>query len=702
MRKMSLRNKILLYFLIVPFCAFTIAGILTIVDMYELRSFAAKTGTDVADEATHESIFALKREVHAELQMLAEAQARICQLQMQRVIAELNDLSALYSAVLSGEYKVGDKGFVHGEICEHSFHDDFVCVNYPGSLSRDKVLRGLRKLTMMRNAFKFSCAYNDYYIGMGIALPNGLFFKYDWFPVPLDYDVRKTRWFRNAIARKGEVVWQEPVVSSVSNRLILTCSKAVVVNGKVEAVIMLDILPQTISNEFVVTRDTGCFAFMLAPSGEMIAREDIISKKLIWKISPKEKTEFQKAVLEKIATGKKGNFVTTFRGERMDVAYCPMFPGGGGIGVAAPIANIRAAAGKAAEKIKEKKKVYILSTREYIEERILLYLGIGMVVSIIMLFLAAWVARHLGKPIVQLEAGMEMLGQRKLNEKIRLNSNDEFQDLGDTLNSMASELNKQIDSLKENIAHQERARHELLVASEIQRAMLPEVSLVFPDHDEFDIYAEMHPAKEVGGDFYDFFFVDKKHLFFAIGDISGKGLPAALFMMRALTLLRHEAEDGVAPDEIFVNVGNELEHNNDSCMFFTATCGLLDVNTGEVVLSNAGHPPPYLRHENTFREVEIENGVIVGALPLTREQFSIKKLQLQKGDTLFLYTDGVTEAFNPKLVEYQSERLRAALHKLTGANPREILDGITKSISDFAEGAPQSDDITMLTIKYYG
>lgn len=702
MRKMSLKNKILLYFLIVPFCAFTIAGILTIIDMYELREFAAKTGTDVADEATHESIFALKREVRAELQMLAEGQAKICQLQMQRILAELNDLSSLYSAVCSGYYQLGDKGFVQGDRYEQSSRDDFVCVNYPDDLSRDDVISGLRKLTMMRNAFKFSCAYNDYYIGMGIALPNGLFFKYDWFPVPLDYDVRKTLWFQSAIAQKGEVAWLEPVLSAVSNKLILTCSKAVIVNGKTVAVIMFDVLPQTISNEFIITRGTGCFAFLVAPSGEIVAREDMVTKKLVWRLPRKEKMEFQKAVIEKIKTGKKVIFNTTFQDGRLDVAYCPMSPGGWGIGVAAPMENIRAAARKVADKIKEKKKVYILSTREYIETRILLYLGIGLVVSVIMLFLAAWIARHIGKPIAQLEAGVERLGERKLNEKIKLNSNDEFQDLGETFNAMASELNKQIENLKENIAHQERARHELLVASEIQRSMLPEVSLVFPEHDEFDIYAEMHPAKEVGGDFYDFFFVDKNHLFFAIGDISGKGLPAALFMMRSLTLLRHEAEDGVAPDEIFVNVGNELEHNNDSCMFFTGTCGLLDITTGEVVLSNAGHPLPYLRHESSFEEVKMENGMIVGALPLKREQFSTKKLKLQKGDTLFLYTDGVTEAFNPKLVEYQSERLRAALHKLTGANPREILDSITKSVTDFAEGAPQSDDITMLTIKYHG
>jgi sigma-B regulation protein RsbU (phosphoserine phosphatase) len=319
-----------------------------------------------------------------------------------------------------------------------------------------------------------------------------------------------------------------------------------------------------------------------------------------------------------------------------------------------------------------------------------------------MLLFAAWIARRIGRPIAQLKTKADMIGKRKLNPKLNIKSNDEFQDLDEAFNAMAFELDQQIKTLKDNIATQERINHEMSVASEIQQSMLPKVGLAFADYDEFDIYAEMHPAKEVGGDFYDFFFVDDENLFFAIGDISGKGLSAALFMMRALTLLRHEAEDGFMPDEIFVNVGNELENNNDSCMFFTGTCGLFNISTGEVILSNAGHPPPYLRHSRKFDVVEMDSGMIVGALHLKLDQFSTTKIQLQKGDTLFLYTDGVTEAFNTKMEEFQSKRLHETLKKLSGANPREILDRVMYSILDFTQGAPQSDDVTMMIIKYYG
>ncbi|MBU8902111.1 MAG: SpoIIE family protein phosphatase [Victivallales bacterium] len=670
--------------------------------MYKLQDFTTVTGENITREAIHECSLAMHKEIHAQLLMLADGQATICQLQMRQTLSAMKDLITLYKSILNGHYRLDDKAFIGGSNQTQMLNEDFTYINHPPYLSQTEIKNGLRTLTMIRNAFKYSCAYDDYYVGMGIALPNGLFFKYDWFPVPLNYDVRKMPWFKNAIAKKGEVAWFDPTPSSANNKSLLTLSQAVVVNDKIEAVIMINILPQTISNEFVITRGTDCFAFLVAPSGEVVAREDIITKKLIWKLSPEEKLEFKNKIMPKITIGKKINFSTIFKGNHLDVAFSPILPGRWGVGIATPIKSIHSAAGKAIAKIKEKQKVYILSTHQYIEEKTLIYLGIIFTGSIVILLIAAWIALHIGKPIKQLESGIKEFGKRNLDERIKITSNDEFQELGETFNAMAIELNKQINNLRNNIAHQERTKNEFLVAAEIQGAMLPDVSMPFPEHDEFDIYAEMHPAKEVGGDFYDFFFVDKKHLFFTIGDISGKGLSAALFMMRSLTLLRHEAEDGFAPDEILVNVGNELEHNNELCMFFTGTCGLLDITTGEVALSNGGHPPPYLRRDNSFDAIKTENGIIVGALPLKKEQFSITKLKLKKGDTLFFYTDGVTEAFNSKGEEYQSKRLHAALQKLKGANPREILEGVSKSITAFTANAPQSDDITMMTIKYYG
>ncbi len=702
MKKVSLRNRILLYFLIVPFGTFLITGILTIIDMHELQYFAEKAGTNITNETNREGSYALQREVRAGLKMLAEGQAKICKMQLNRALVVVNDMVALYKNICAGDYTAEDKGFLTGWKYDKAFNNSFINVKYADDLSKDKIENDLKKITMMRSAFKYSCAYDDYYVGMGIALPNGLFFKHDRFPAPPDYDVRKTKWFKDAIAAKGKLIWLDPALSVTSNKLILTFAQAVVVNNKIKAVIVIDALPQTISSDFVITRGTASFAFLVAPSGEVVAREDIFTKKLIWSLSPAEKTEFHNAIMKKITTGKKNTFSTTFNEKRLNVAFCPVLPGRWGVGVATFQKNIHTSIDKAIGGTGEQNKDYILSIQKYIKRRILIYLGISLGTLIMIMLFAAFTARHLGKPIIQLEAGVEELGKRKLNERININSNDEFQELGETFNAMAAELNNQIRNLRDNITQQERAKNELFIAAEIQRAMLPDVSMPFPEHDEFEIYAEMHPAKEVGGDFYDFFFVDEKHLFFSIGDISGKGLPAALFMMRSLTLLRHEAKDKLPPDQILLNVGNELEHNNEQCMFFTGICGLLDITNGEIVLSNGGHPLPYLRHKDSFESVKTENGMIIGALQLLEKNFSITKLKLKKDDTLFFYTDGVTEAFNAKGKEYTNKRLEATLQKLKGADPREMLEGVSKSIKKFTGDAPQSDDITMMTIKYYG
>ena len=702
MRKMSLKNRILIYFIIVPLCTFVTAGILTVTDMYELNNFAAQTGSNIVNDAAQESFLLMLQQDRRELDMLAEAQATICQLQMQRVLASINDIETLFVDIYKGEYstskEVSDLNLKYLEDLRNRAR--FSYVNYPAELDDKEVNLGFKTIIKLRNAFKFSCAYDDYYAGMAITFPNGLFYKYDWFPVPLDYDARKTDWFKKGMEAKGKVVWLDPAKSPASNRLLLTCAKAIVIDGEIIAVLMIDVLPTTISNEFVITRGTNCYAFIVSPAGNIVARENLNTKRLIWDLSDNEKAEFRKA-FGKIVPGGKGTFSTTFNGDRLDVAYYAMNPGKFVIGVAAPRRKAEEKAGKAMIRIENEKDKYIISASEYIDGKIMLYLGVGILVSLGTLVVAAGVAVRIGKPISQLEAGVKQLSKRKLNERIELKSYDEFQDLGDTFNAMALELGNQIKRLRENIAHQERARHELAVASEIQKAMLPDASLTFPEHDEFDIYAEMHPAREVGGDFYDFFLVDETHLFFAVGDISGKGLSAALFMMRALTLLRHEAEDGLPPDEIFANVGNELYHNNDSCMFFTASCGILDISNGEVIICNAGHPMPYLRHEHSFEPVKMNSGIVVGATPLSKDQFEVKRFVLTKGDTLFLYTDGIIEAFNNKNVEFQSKRLHASLQKLTGANPREVLDGVARNVKEFIDGAPQSDDITMLTVKYY-
>ncbi len=261
-----------------------------------------------------------------------------------------------------------------------------------------------------------------------------------------------------------------------------------------------------------------------------------------------------------------------------------------------------------------------------------------------------------------------------------------------------------MENLKRETEAKERIKSELRIAHEIQISMLPRIFPPFPGRKEFDIFATMVPAKEVGGDFYDFFFIDKNKLCFLVGDVSGKGVPASLFMAISKTLLKTEALHGLSPDEVLYRVNNTLFPDNDTCMFVTIFCMILDVETGRIQFANAGHNPPLIcKDKENFEFLDLPKGCIAGVLE--NSKFESRELVLKPNDTLFLYTDGVTEAMNPKNELFSEERLKKALLNLKKHNIQNVVDiiyGVSQEIKLFTKGTFQSDDITMLALKYNG
>jgi sigma-B regulation protein RsbU (phosphoserine phosphatase) len=241
-------------------------------------------------------------------------------------------------------------------------------------------------------------------------------------------------------------------------------------------------------------------------------------------------------------------------------------------------------------------------------------------------------------------------------------------------------------------------KRDLAMAADIQINMLPRSFPLYPDRREFDLYATMLPAREVGGDFYDTFMVDRDHLFFIVGDVSGKGIAAALFMARAMTLFRVEAAQSRAPHRILNRVNEELSENNDRCMFVTVICGLLDLRTGDMTYSNAGHSAPLLGSTEGFRYVDIPPGMAIGLM--SDSVFASVERRLAPGQVFLLYTDGVTEAADPAEREYSEPRLEEELCRIGVGDPRQTVTQLCESVARFADGAPQSDDITVLAVRY--
>lgn len=275
-----------------------------------------------------------------------------------------------------------------------------------------------------------------------------------------------------------------------------------------------------------------------------------------------------------------------------------------------------------------------------------------------------------------------------------------FEDLEITINKTLDEI-RQVRKSQEEHHQLLFIQHDLETAHEIQQAILPAVFPPFPHRKDFDIYASMQAAREVGGDFYDFFMTDNNHIGFVIGDVSGKGVPAAIFMAVSRTLIRATGLKGISAEECIDYANHLLCNESTSCMFVTVFYGILDTTTGEVSYVNGGHNPPYLvRAEGTIEALPLTGGTVLGFME--DEHFKSKKVQLHAGDTLFLYTDGITEAFNTEDVAFGEERLEILLKANFDKSIKEISQACVTGVKEFCGNAPQSDDITLLAIKYMG
>ncbi|MBQ0066332.1 MAG: PP2C family protein-serine/threonine phosphatase [Firmicutes bacterium] len=242
---------------------------------------------------------------------------------------------------------------------------------------------------------------------------------------------------------------------------------------------------------------------------------------------------------------------------------------------------------------------------------------------------------------------------------------------------------------------------ELNLATHIQTAVLPNSFPAYPNKNEFDIYASMHPAKEVGGDFYDFYFLDDDHFAMVIADVSGKGIPAALFMMVSKAIIKNQAANTYSPAEILAKVNTQLCENNDMDMFVTVWLGILEVSTGKLVASNAGHEYPALKRSNgKFELFTDKHSLALGCFPSIK--YRNYDIQLHPGDCLYVYTDGVTEATNKDQELFGTNRMIEALNEKTDEKISQKLATVMNNIQGFVQDAPQFDDITMMILKYNG
>ncbi|WP_051588789.1 PP2C family protein-serine/threonine phosphatase [Ruminococcus sp. NK3A76] len=324
----------------------------------------------------------------------------------------------------------------------------------------------------------------------------------------------------------------------------------------------------------------------------------------------------------------------------------------------------------------------------------------GLLLAMLVLF--AMIYHSAVLPVKNIQSGVRDYIETKDSEAIidkmsRIKQRNEF----GILSSDISDLARAIDRFnEENIkltSERERVAAELDMATAIQAEQLPSVFPAFPDRTEFDIYASMTPAKEVGGDFYDFFFVDDDHFAMVMADVSGKGVPAALFMMMSKILINNFTMMGLSPHEVLERTNDTICKNNKNKMFVTVWLGILEISTGKLTAANAGHEYPIIRQPGGEYELfKDKHGFVIGGLK--NKKYKEYEFTLQRGGTLFVYTDGVPEATNAAEEMFGTQRLVDTLNEMPDAAPKELLEGVHEKVNLFVGEAPQFDDLTMLGI----
>ena len=317
-----------------------------------------------------------------------------------------------------------------------------------------------------------------------------------------------------------------------------------------------------------------------------------------------------------------------------------------------------------------------------------------LIVALLYRFLSVLIHR----PVKKLAQAAQAIGAGDFSVHVEAGTQDELGKLAETFNKMTRDIKENVETIARITAERERLSAELHVARDIQSSMLPCIFPPFPERVDVDLFASMQPAREVGGDFYDFYLIDERRIAVVIADVSGKGVPAALFMVIAKTLLKNQGQQGASPAEIFAAVNDQLCENNEAGMFVTAFFGVLDLHSGLFTYVNGGHNPPYWCKANgeTVR-IDATGDLLLAALPQTA--YHERQITLRRGDKLFLYTDGVTEAMRPDGEMFGDQRLEAILTAQNRLPPKQLVEEVKAAVARFAADAEPFDDITMLALE---
>ncbi|MDD6051701.1 MAG: SpoIIE family protein phosphatase [Clostridiales bacterium] len=497
------------------------------------------------------------------------------------------------------------------------------------------------------------------------------------------FDYFQSSWYTAAM-EAGTVLFTDTYPDAYGRGLMISCAAPFYdAKDQFAGVVCMDILIGDLTSYVIdVSLGEGAYAFLVNASGDIIASAGMTATEAGFESI----LDASSAVYEVSAPILDGQTGVTLTSGGVYYAYTPVSSANWRFCVHIPESLVLAP-------VKAMERNIIAAIFAFVA-------ALALIIFCVVLMVRRF-SRRLTAPLTALGQDVQTISSGDLDYRAEIRSNDEIGDLAGSFNSMAASLKQHIENLTAVTAEKERIGAELDVATHIQKSMLPCIFPAFPERKEFDVYATMNPAKEVGGDFYDFFMVDDTHLAVVMADVSGKGVPAALFMVIGKTLIKDHTQPGLSLGEVFTDVNNMLCDSNSEGLFITAFEGVLDLVTGEFRYVNAGHEPPYIcKQGEGFEAYRIKAGFVLAGMEDLR--YREGSLQLTPGDRIFLYTDGVTEATDGANQLYGSERLHRVLNANRDADPEALLTAVKADVDQFVGDAPQFDDITMLCMAYRG
>lgn len=704
--KFKISTKILFSLSFLSILSLIIFGHIAYEAMQDLGRDALDSSVSLGEQAVNDSIYALQGQAEQRLVRLADDQAALSRSFLERVETEVSIVADFAQNLWAKPYLHRYKRSYSQEEKPSDIYSTSVYTLAPG-VSFRAVKNELSLSSVMDGVFIPIYSSNKNIDTICMGTETGIFRSYPWRSGrDPSYDPRKRNWYRKAVEQRS-TIWTEPYIHAATKELIITCAKPFFSKDKeVLGVVEIDVTLKVLQDKIISTQVGKLgYVFLLDSKGNIIARPGLLPNDTRWDQTYATENLLESAnkevrrVAEDMVGGKTGIQQADFDDEKKYIAYAPIKGTDWSLAVVMPLDEIIGPALATESKIASVTETTSQHISKKIKNILTMIDGVFIGVIIIVLLIAYFMSKKITRPIYALNKGAKIVGSGDLDYNLDVKTGDEIEDLANSFNAMTSNLKDYINKLTTTTAVKERMEKELKIARDIQMSIIPKKFPPFPRRKEFDIYAVLRPAREVGGDFYDFFFIDEDNICFLIGDVSGKGVGASLFMAMTVSAIKIISSQLKKPDRILAKLNEQIVKDKDFPMFVTIFCGILNIKTGELLYASGGHNPPLIiKKSGAIDYLESSDGMVVGAF--AEAVFKSERLQLNAGDTIYMYTDGVTEAVDHNGEFYSDKRLKECLAFLRGNSVKDLVLNSLRDIVHFFRGVPQSDDITIVVLRY--